>query len=192
MCVCVCVWEERVGEWTNDKACVFCHQRKTKTGRIWKGAVALQLSVWDVYGLEGDDRLVLVGNFLQKYFFLGEDYLLVLKGMDFVWERLSSSHSECAECKRCTCVPVHPSLLLLPRTWCINLRFKSCTPKSYPLPAADQTLIIQSSISRMFVLVHRSFTVSVCPCGFASSEISVLDQMKDKKNLRNCKICFGV
>lgn len=52
-----------------------------------KGVVALQLSVWDVYGTEGDERLALVGNFPPKYSFLEDDYSLVLKGMGFVCEK---------------------------------------------------------------------------------------------------------
>lgn len=188
----MCVWEERVGEWTNNKAHVFYHQRKGKSGRIWKGAVALQLSVWDVYGIEGDERLVLARNFPQKCFFLEKDYLLVLKGMRFVWEGLSSLYSECAECEKGMCVPVHPSLLL-PSTWCVNLRFKCCTLKSSPLPAPDQTLIIQFSTSWMIVLVNGSFAVSiwvttVVPVALLVQRSLFFTKWRIRKN---CKISYG-
>lgn len=77
-----------------------------------------------------------------------------------MWERLSSSDSGCAECEKDVCVPVHPSLLLLPSTCTVNLRFKCCTFKYSPLPSADQTLSIDSSIFWMSVLVNRSYAVS--------------------------------
>lgn len=75
--------------------------------------MALQLSVWDVYGIEGDKRLVLVGSFPEKCFFLEEDYSLVLKG----WVLCQTdSHPGCVECEKGMRVPVHPTLLLLSST----------------------------------------------------------------------------
>lgn len=38
----------------------------------------------EVYGIERDERLVLVKNFVPKCFFLQVDYSLVLKGLGFV------------------------------------------------------------------------------------------------------------
>lgn len=154
---CVCVWVERVGEWTNIKAIAFYLQWKGKSGRIWKGTAALQLSVMEVYGIERDERLVLVENFVPKCFFLQDDYSLVLKGLGFVW----NSHP-CIQSVRRACV--HLTILvfscfLVPDAYI--LRFKCRTLKFSPLPAPDQTLIIQSSISWIPDLVNGSFTVSV-------------------------------
>lgn len=110
-----------------------------------------------------------------------EGYTVFLNGHSFLCERLSSSHSECAQCDKGIYVPVLLSFLLLPSTWAINLRFKRCMPICLLWSDTDNSLQHFLYVCACEQELHCLRLNASWPSGFGSSEIPALYQIENTK-----------
>lgn len=98
-----------------------------------------------------------------------------------MWESFSSSYSECTQCDKGMYVPVLPSLLLLPSTWAVNLRFRWYIPLCHCRSDNDNSLKYFLCVCPCEQELHCPRLNASWPSGFGSSEISVLYQTENMK-----------